>query len=264
MHMLCHFMVHHCSVSSMRDTASALLGSHMLFYALLAWIRYVVCSVLCVLLCAMLCCAVLVWYGAVLMCCVMCCAVCHAVLQSNNSMCCCQCRQRVTVIPHLISYCNSCLQALLPQHTPSPVCHMSSSSWQLTKPPTPHDSPPAQAASDKAASSAAVPQADLALYSAQADACPGGESLKASEAVADVPVEEVKGAVLRRPGLEGPALEGPLGQALAEATVETILAVLRNSEDAGRPSAQTPVTMSTLHAMHQAWIEGLAGAQQWV
>ena len=92
-----------------------------------------------------------------------------------------------------------------------------------------------------------------------ADACTGSGNLKAPEAVAGVPVKGVKGA-----GLEGPALEGPLGQALAEATVETILAVLRNSGDAGRPCSQTSIAMSTLHAMHWAWIERLAGARQWL
>ena len=69
--------------------------------------------------------------------------------------------------------------------------------------------------------------------SAQADAATGGGNSQAAVAVADVPVEVGKAAVVDRTGLEGPMLEGPVGQALVEATMEMLLAVLRNSEDPG-------------------------------
>ena len=139
----------------------------------------------------------------------------------------------MTVIPHLISYCNSCLQALLPQQTSSLSSHLSFSPQQLTKSLASHDSPHAQAP-ERAASNAAASLADLASDSAHAHACTGSGSPTAPEAVADVPVEKVKGADLKGPGLERPALEGPLGQALAEAAVEVVLAVLSNSEDSGQ------------------------------
>ena len=154
-------------------------------------------------------------------------------------------RQRVAVIPHLISYCNSCLQALLPQQASSLAGHLSSSPRQLTKPTASYESPHAQAASDRAVSSAAASLADLASASVPADGT-NSENPKVPQAVADVLVE--KRADLKGPGLQRPALEGPLGQALAEATVEMLLAVLRNSEDPGQHSSQTSFT--TLHAVH--------------
>lgn len=158
-------------------------------------------------------------------------------------MYCCQCRQRVTVLPHLISHCNSCLQALVPGQTSKLACHLSSSSGQLADLPAacspPDDTPHAQAASEKSVGRVATPLADMAEMasdSAQADTSTGSGEPKAEGADADVPLEVGEAAVLDRMGLEGPMLDGPVGQPLIEATIEMLLAVLRNSEDPGQLS----------------------------
>lgn len=89
----------------------------------------------------------------------------------------------------------------------------------------PHDSSDAQAAPDKAAESAAAPlAAPSSSGTAQAGAQAGSEAAKAAETVAHGPTQLV----------QGPVLEGPVGQALAEATVEMVLAVLRSCEDSGQ------------------------------
>ena len=141
----------------------------------------------------------------------------------------------------LISHCNSSLQALLPE-TSTQVCHLS-----------PHCSPDDQVAADnaadKAAESAAAPLAAAPACSgiAQAGAQTGSEAAEAAEAATDGATQLVHGLVL----------EGPVGQALAEATVEMVLAVLRGSEDSGQDLQGTcytflHMTFLTLHAMHGA------------
>ena len=114
---------------------------------------------------------------------------------------------------HLISHCNSCLQALLPE-TSTQACHLS-----------PHDSSDAHTAGDKAAdraaeSAAAPAAAPSSSGVAQAGAQAGSEAATAAAG----PTQLVQSLVL----------EGPVGQALAEATVEMVLAVLRGSEDSGQ------------------------------
>ena len=180
---------------------------------------------------------------AVLRCVVLRCAVlCAPLSVLHIAMQCfsCQCRQRVTVIPYLISHCNSCLQALLPAQTSSLPVHPALSSEHLAKPRAPCDSssnsPNAQAASAKAA----VSLSDLASDGVPDDVCTGSGNLEPRETVADVqafvngPLSE--GTVLEGAVVEGQVLEGPVGQALAEATIEMVLAALKNSEDSGQHS----------------------------
>ena len=204
------------------------------------------CAVLCAALhceprCVAMCCAMLC--RAVLRCVVLRCAVlCAPLSVLHIAMQCfsCQCRQRVTVIPYLISHCNSCLQALLPAQTSSLPVHPALSSEHLAKPRAPCDSssnsPNAQAASAKAA----VSLSDLASDGVPDDVCTGSGNLEPRETVADVqafvngPLSE--GTVLEGAVVEGQVLEGPVGQALAEATIEMVLAALKNSEDSGQHS----------------------------
>ena len=208
------------------------------------------------LCCAVLCCAVLCCAAChSVLCCVPCSAVYLAVLHSSEEMFVYQCRQRITVIPHLISHCNSCLQALLPAQTSSLPSHLVLSSGQLAKPLAPHDSPSdspdAQAASDKAAAS----KTDLASVGMPAEVCTGSGHLEAPGAVAEVPVKVngplIEEAVLDGALLEGPVLEGPVGQALAEAAIEMVLAALKNSgqnEDPGQHSVTKLLrSVSRLH-----------------
>ncbi|KAL3145734.1 hypothetical protein ABBQ32_003263 [Trebouxia sp. C0010 RCD-2024] len=122
-------------------------------------------------------------------------------------------RQRLAVLLHLINHCSCCLQTLSPQAS-TQACHLA-----------PHDSPDDQAAPDKAAESASAPLATPSSSgTAQAGAQAGSEVAKAAGTLAHGPSQLV----------QGPVLEGPVGQALAEATVEMVLAVLRGSEDSER------------------------------
>ena len=99
------------------------------------------------------------------------------------------------------------------------------------------DSPDAQAASDKAASvAAAAPLAELAFKNAQTDIQSDSQNSQALKAVADGLVDLANGAVL----------EGPVGQARAEATMETVLTVLRSFEDPGQHALQHPLAVETV------------------
>ena len=125
------------------------------------------------------------------------------------------------------------MQALLPNLTSSPASPVPSSSGQVAGAAAlPVDSQDAPAASDKAAGGAAA----APLAEAQADIHSDPKNRQASKAVADGPVDLADGAVL----------EGPVGQALAEATMETVLAVLRSSEDPGQQALQCPLAVELL------------------
>ena len=165
----------------------------------------------------------------------------------------CSCRQRTPALVQLLGHCNTCLQALLPDQAPTPACYPASSAPADQQPssdpaslpsvlPAVPDSTAAQAAStlasarDSSTAQAASTSADLQVLLA-----PGGELKSAKPAHNDHVSESASASTKAREeesleSLRCSVLEGSVGQALAEATREVVLAVLRGCDDTGQPS----------------------------
>ena len=199
----------------------------------------------------------------------------------------CCCRQRIPAIVQLLGHCNTCLQALLPDPGASSLPDQAPTSPCYPSGCAPADQQPS---ADPAASPSVLPAVHDLKAAQTASTSPDkltsratGVELNDAQPAHHVHMPEMVSASTEardEGGLESLrslVLEGSVGQALAEATIEVALAVLRGCDDTGQTSyisvhlsaymaknCMAPIMhIKTPHCHENAWQPGGLGKPGW-
>ncbi len=132
---------------------------------------------------------------------------------------------------HLISHCNARLQAMLPDRPPAQH-QVPSSSSPLAAVKATSNSPEASA-SDAQTQHEKLPSLSPSQQLVRGIATEQSPVQQCHASAAEEEVEEQGSRADGQCAIQAPLLEAEAGQAVAEATLELMLAVLRGSEDTG-------------------------------
>ena len=136
-------------------------------------------------------------------------------------------RQRRTAVVHLMSHCNARLQAMMPDLRPAQH-PLPSSSSPLAAARATSNSPEASA------SDAQTQNQKLPSLSPSQQPLKGMATEQCQASAAEEEGEEQGSRAGGQCAVQGPLVEAEVGQAVAAATLELMLAVLRGSQDTGQ------------------------------